>query len=140
MSMTVGARRTLASEMNVTPLIDVLLVLLIIFMTILPEHRMGERTLVPQPALDSAERDPQAPIVIQLENAGASHPPGLKINHQEVSWDGLEAMLRAAYQERVKRVAFVQGDPDVEFQYVAEAVDISHRAGADLIGLIGKKD
>jgi biopolymer transport protein ExbD len=127
--------------MNVTPLIDVLLVLLIIFMTILPEHRMGEMTLVPQPAPPEARAEnPQAPIVIQLEDAGASRPPSLKINQQPVTWDELEATLRAVYQARVDRVAFVRGDPDVEFEYVAQVVDISHRAGADRIGLLGKKD
>jgi len=141
MSMTPGARRELSSDMNVTPLIDVLLVLLIIFMTILPEHRMGEMTLVPQPAPPEAKAEkPQAPIVIQLEDAGANHPPNLKINQEPVTWDGLEATLRTVYQERVDRVAFVRGDPDVEFEYVAQAVDISHRAGADRIGLLGKKD
>src|SRR5262245_41255850 len=140
MSMTPGARREVSSDMNVTPLIDVLLVLLIIFMTILPEHKMGEMTLVPQPAPESPTENPQLPIVIQLEDAGANHPPNLKINHQPVPWDGLEARLRAVYQARVDRAAFVQGDPDVEFEYVAQAVDITHRAGADRIGLLGKKD
>jgi biopolymer transport protein ExbD len=126
--------------MNVTPLIDVLLVLLIIFMTILPEHRMGEMTLVPQPPPESSAEKPQAPIIIQLEDAGANHPPSLTINQQPIPWDGLEARLRTVYQTRVDRVAFVRGDPDVEFEYVAEAVDITHRAGADRIGLLGKKD
>src|SRR5437867_1138574 len=137
MSMTPGARRDLSSDMNVTPLIDVLLVLLIIFMTILPEHKMGEMTLVPQPPPPDAQAaNPEDQIVIQLEDAGANHPPSLKINQEPVPWDGLEARLRAVYQMRVDRVAFVRGDPDVEFEYVAEAVDITHRAGADRIGLL----
>jgi len=127
--------------MNVTPLIDVLLVLLIIFMTILPEHKMGEMTLVPQPPPpDARAANPEDQIVIQLQDAGAGHTPNLKINQEPVSWDGLEARLRAVYQMRVDRVAFVRGDPDVEFEYVAQAVDITHRAGADRIGLLGKKD
>lgn len=140
MSMTTGARRDLSSDMNVTPLIDVLLVLLIIFMTILPEHKMGQMTLVPQPAPETPATNPQTPIVIQLVDVGANQPPSLKINEQPVPWNGLEARLRLVYQERVDRVAFVQGDPDVAFEYVAEAVDITHRAGADRIGLLGKKD
>jgi biopolymer transport protein TolR len=140
MSMMVGARSTRSSEINVTPLIDVLLVLLIIFMVILPEHKMGERTLVPQPSPESAARAPESPIVIQLNNVGASQRPILKINQDEVTWDGLEARLTAVYKQREDKVAFVKGDPDVEFEYVAEAVDITHRAGADRIGLLGKKD
>lgn len=140
MSMMVGARSTRSSEINVTPLIDVLLVLLIIFMVILPEHKMGERTLVPQPSPESAARAPESPIVIQLSNEGASQQPILKINQEEIPWDGLEARLTALYKQREDKVAFVKGDPDVEFEYVAEAVDITHRAGADRIGLLGKKD
>jgi biopolymer transport protein TolR len=140
MSMMAGARSTRSSEINVTPLIDVLLVLLIIFMVILPEHKMGERTLVPQPSPESATRPPEPPIVIQLSNANASQRPILKINQDEISWEGLEARLTAVYKQREDKVAFVKGDPDVEFEYVAEAVDITHRAGADRIGLLGKKD
>jgi len=90
MSMMVGARSTRSSEINVTPLIDVLLVLLIIFMVILPEHKMGEKTLVPQPSPESVARPPESPIVIQLSNVNASQRPILKINQQEVSWDELE--------------------------------------------------
>jgi biopolymer transport protein ExbD len=138
--MMVGARSTRSSEINVTPLIDVLLVLLIIFMVILPEHKMGEKTLIPQPSPESAAHHPESPIVIQLSNVNASQRPILKINQQEVPWDELEARLSAVYKQREDKVAFVKGDPDVEFEYVAEAVDITHRAGADRIGLMGKKD
>ena len=140
MSMVVGARSTRSSEINVTPLIDVLLVLLIIFMVILPEHKMGEKTLVPQPSPERAAKDPEPPIFIQLNNVGASQRPILKIDQEEIPWDGLEARLTAVYKQREDKVAFVKGDPDVEFEYVAEAVDITHRAGADRIGLLGKKD
>ncbi|MBZ5507937.1 MAG: biopolymer transporter ExbD [Acidobacteriia bacterium] len=140
MSMMVGARGTRSCEINVTPLIDVLLVLLIIFMVILPEHKMGEQTQIPQPTPDNVALKPELPIVIQLKDAGGSKPPELKINQESVSWDGLEARLRAVYKLREDRVAFVKGDPDVEFEYVVQAVDITHHAGADRIGLMGKKD
>ena len=140
MSMMVGARSTRSCEINVTPLIDVLLVLLIIFMVILPEHKMGEKTLIPQPNVEQQAQDPEKPIVIQLAEAGESKRPILKINQEEISWDELEARLKAVYNSREDRVAFVKGDPEIEFEYVAEAVDITHRAGADRIGLMGKKD
>jgi biopolymer transport protein TolR len=140
MSMMVGARSTHSCEINVTPLIDVLLVLLIIFMVILPEHKWGEKTLIPQPSAENMEKNPATPIVIQLEDVGESKRPLLKINQEEVSWDALEPHLTAAFKLRVDRVAFVKGDPEVDFEYVAQAVDITHHAGADRIGLLGKKD
>ncbi|MCU1220226.1 MAG: outer rane transport energization protein ExbD [Candidatus Angelobacter sp.] len=139
-SMVVGARSTHSCEINVTPLIDVLLVLLIIFMVILPEHKWGEKTLVPQPSMERVEKNPLPPIVIQLRDVGESKRPLLTINQEEVSWDSLEDGLTAAFKLRVDRVAFVIGDPEVDFEYVAQAVDITHHAGADRIGLIGKKD
>jgi len=110
MSMMVGARSTRSSEINVTPLIDVLLVLLIIFMVILPEHKMGEKTLVPQPSPESAAHPPELPIIIQLNNVDANKPPILKINQEEVPWDGLQARLTAVYKQREDKVAFVKGD------------------------------
>jgi biopolymer transport protein ExbD len=140
MSMMVGARSSHSCEINVTPLIDVLLVLLIIFMVVLPEHKWGEKTLVPQPGLESREKNPETQIVIQLKDAGESQRPLLKINQEEVSWDALESRLTAAFKVRVDRVAFVKGDPEVDFEYVAQAVDITHHAGADRIGLMGRKD
>jgi len=139
MSMMVGARGTRSCEINVTPLIDVLLVLLIIFMVILPEHKMGEQTQIPQPAPDNVTLNPEL-IIIQLKDVGESKPPELRINQETVTWDGLEARLKEVYKRREDRVAFVKGDPDVEFEYVALAVDITHHAGADRIGLMGKKD
>ena len=139
MSMMVGARSTQSSEINVTPLIDVLLVLLIIFMVILPDHKWGEKTLVPQPNPTSMEKNPPTPIIIQLKDVGESKRPLLKINQEEVSWDDLEARLTAAFKIQVDRIAFVKGDPEVDFEYVAQAVDVTHHAGADRIGLLGKE-
>jgi len=140
MSMMAGARNARSCEINVTPLIDVLLVLLIIFMVVLPEHHFGEKTLVPQPNTENVKPQPETPIVIQLKDVGESKRPDLKINQEAVAWDALEARLRAVYELRQDRVAFVKGDPEVDFEYIAEAIDITHHAGADRIGLMGKKD
>jgi biopolymer transport protein ExbD len=109
-------------------------------MVILPEHHRGEQTQIPQPAPDSPAQNPSAPIVIQLKDVGESKRPLLKINQEEVSWDALESRLTAVFKLRVDRIAFVKGDPEVDFEYVAEAVDITDHAGADRIGLMGKKD
>ncbi len=140
MSMMVGARGTRSCEINVTPLIDVLLVLLIIFMVVRPEVNQGEQTQIPQPAPESLTKNPTAPIVIQLIDAGESKPPKLKLNTEEVNWDALEATLKRVYAKREDHTAFIKGDPDVEFEYVAQAVDITHHAGADQVGLLGKQE
>ena len=140
MSMTFGARKGAAPEINVTPLIDVLLVLLIIFMVILPQHYRGEQTEIPQPSKDNPVMNPPAPVVIQLIDAGEGKQPDLKINQERVSWDDLEGRLRSVYEARRDRVAFLKGDPEIDFEYVALVVDITHKAGADRVGLLGKKD
>jgi biopolymer transport protein TolR len=131
MSMSIGARKGPAAEINVTPLIDVLLVLLIIFMVILPQHSLGENALIPQPNPDQVALNPNEPVLIQLKD------PSLEINREQVRWDDLEARLAMAYSRGTERTAFVRGDPNIEFTYVAEAVDITHRAGAERIGLLG---
>ena len=140
MSMSVGARKGPSAEINVTPLIDVLLVLLIIFMVILPEHSLGELAQIPLPSTETPAMNPPQPIVIQLKDAGEGQRPALSINQKQVNWEDLEGTLQGIYRERVERVGFVKGDPEVEFAFVAEVLDISHRAGADQIGLLGKKD
>jgi biopolymer transport protein TolR len=140
MSMTTGARNGASAEINVTPLIDVLLVLLIIFMVILPPHTLGELAQIPQPSPDNIPvMNPQAPIVIELKDTGEGQRPTLTLNQQQVKWEDLESRLEGIYRAREDRTGFVKSDPDVEYAFVAEVVDISHRAGADRVGLLGKE-
>ena len=138
--MTSGSRRVGEAEINVTPLIDVLLVLLIIFMVIQPRLNLGEEAQTPQPPAPDIHVVQPPTIVVRLLDAGEGRPPLLKINQDEVAWEKLEDKLRAIYAARAEKVAFFRGDPDVDFQYVAEAIDITHRAGVEQVGLLGGKE
>ena len=131
----VGSRNGASAEINITPLIDVLLVLLIIFMCITPMPvARGERAEIPRERTDRPAREPEN-IVVELRDAGTG-VPAITINGQGASWDGLEAMLSEIYKQRAERVAFIKGDPDIRFEFVAQAIDIAHRAGADRVGLM----
>jgi biopolymer transport protein TolR len=137
MSLNAGSRNGQSVEMNVTPLIDVLLVLIIIFMVVLPRHSAGERADIPQPpASDANTPVPENDIVVQLLSSGEGNRPRIKINQSEISWDELLPRMRAILLTRVQRVAFLKSDPDVEFGYVAQIVDRTRAAGADRVGLM----
>ncbi|HEY6252807.1 MAG TPA: biopolymer transporter ExbD [Candidatus Angelobacter sp.] len=133
MAMMLGARGSVSSEINVTSLIDVLLVLLIIFMVLPPSA--GERVQIPQKA--DGPQSPEKAIVIHLKETAARQRPSLKINDEEVSWENLEARLQKMYSTRRDKVAFLQGDPEIDYQYVAEVIDVTHHAGAAQVGLMG---
>ena len=142
MGMAVGPKGGQSANMNVTPLIDVLLVLLIIFMVITPLTPKGLEALVPQPPPKDAKTPPPSTdrtIVVQLIDHGAGNPPGLKINQDEATWETLQGRLEDIFKTRAEKVMFVKGDDNVPFADVASVIDIAHSAGVDKVGLITAK-
>ncbi len=136
MSMAVGGSgKGPKADINMTPMIDVLLVLIIIFMVITPLTPKGLEALVPQPPPPNAQ--PSAAdlrtVVIQID---ANHK--MMINQDPVEESQLGARLEEIFKTRAERVVFVKADPNLEYRAVANAIDIAHGAQIDKVGLMTK--
>jgi len=113
-------------------------VLLIIFMAIVPVTPKGLDALVPQPPKNKTAQPNQQTVVLQI-NGGANGIPSFKINQDDVPANQLRSRLNAIYSIRAEKVLFIQGDPNLNFQTVAQAIDVAHAVGVDHIGLITPK-
>jgi len=127
-------------KMNVTPLIDVLLVLIIVFIVaVVEEQPVGLQTELPQQPnpKDYSIPPPNRTIVIQIHRAkpGAEHSQ-VMVNEEPVEWDRLRERLRDIFAIRVERVAYVEADDDIDFQDVADVIAIARIAGVDRVGLL----
>jgi biopolymer transport protein TolR len=124
------------ADINMTPMIDVLLVLIIIFMVITPLTPKGLEALVPQPPPPNQPPNQSdlrtVVIVIDKDHKYA-------INNDPIAEDQLGDRLEQIFKTRAERVVFVKGDPSIEFQWVAKAIDVAHGAGIDKVGLMTAK-
>lgn len=124
-----GSKAGSIAEVNVVPLIDILLVLLIIFMVIAPQKQFGLPVDLPQ----STTEGPPPPLVVVVQVFGDGT---LRINQEPVEWQDLQARLEDIFRMRARRVAFVRGDGALEFGAVARAIDVMRASGIVTVGLM----
>jgi biopolymer transport protein TolR len=132
MGVVVG-RRGIVSEVNVVPLIDILLVLLVIFM-IIPHHQKGLDAAIPQQSESPAPFVPPETIIVQIASDGS-----VRINRSGERIELLGDRLQNIFARRSDRVAFLQADRSLEFQTVAQVLNLMHSAGATPIGLLSSE-
>ena len=131
---TGGGEGGLTSEPNVTPMIDVLMVLLIIFMVIVPSSRKALDIQLPDPNPAPTTATNSTQIVLEVLPGGQ-----FKINNQPVATGGLKQRLKEIYDPRPDKIIFVKGDPGVTYQDVVGAMDAARGAGVKIIGVPPKE-
>ena len=136
MGMGGGSTGGTMSEINVMPMIDVLLVLLIIFMVIVPVTPKGLNTLIPQPPKNPQQDQPNDRTIVVQVLANGKGEPSYKINEDDFAKSAIEPKLAEIFATRQEKVMFVKGDASLDFSKVAEVIDMGHQADVDNIGLI----
>ena len=131
MAMNMGNAGSIRSEINITPLVDVVLVLLIIFMVAVPLLQMGYSAQVP-PKVETATPQPaEDQIIVRMDASGATY-----INKQLVPYGEFGGALKSALTGRAQKVVFFAADGELPFDKVVDFMDVVRNSGAENLGIV----